>query len=82
MIKKNAKENSQRTNHQHTVRDLVLIVKKKHEKNSKLETPIEGPYEIIQVHNSGNVVIWRGGYEQRISIRHIKPHHNASEQES
>ena len=82
MIKNNAKENSQRTNHQHAVGDLLLIIKKKHDKNYKLEKPTEGPHEIIEVHNNGNVTIWCGGYEERVSIHRIKPHHNASEQES
>ena len=34
MAKNNAKENSQRTNHQHAVGDLVLVIKRKYKKDT------------------------------------------------
>ena len=72
MMKNNTKENSQRTNHQHAVGDSVLIIKKKSEIKSKLDKPTDGPYEITEVHNNGNVTILRGNYAERINIRRIK----------
>ena len=41
MMKNNAKENSQRTNHQHTVGNSVLIIKKRSKIKLKLDKPTD-----------------------------------------
>ena len=76
MVKNNAKENSQRTNHQHAVGDLALIAKNKHEKNYKLEKTNRR-----SARNNCSPWKWQCYYLTRY-LRRIKTHHNASEQES
>ena len=82
MVKNNVKENSQCTNHQHVVGDSVLDIKKKNEKNYKLEKLTEGLYEITAVHDNDNFTILRGTYKERINIRRINPYYSALKQES
>ena len=69
------KENKIRIEHECKVGDLVLVLKSLEEraKEAKLTRPAEGPYEITQTHDSAEVMIYRGNFEERISIRRLKP---------
>ena len=77
MMQNNNKENKQRINHQYQVGDLILIVKKKEDRSTKLDKPTEGPYAITAVHDNGTVTILRNTYQERINIWRIKPYYSA-----
>jgi len=38
-----------------------------------VESPTEGPYNIIEVYSNGTVQIQRGIMQERLNIRRIKP---------
>ena len=72
----NAKENKKRVDHTYKVGDLVLIVLKSYERaeGPKIATHTHGPYNIVKVYTNGNVRISRGGFEEDISIRRLRPY--------
>jgi hypothetical protein len=71
--KVNAQVNKSRIPHEYAPNDLILINLERKSK-SKLATPTEGPYKILQVFNNGTVRIQRKSYEETINIRRIKPY--------
>jgi hypothetical protein len=75
----NKKENRTRLQHEYKVGDLVLIVEKTYErqKQPKLSSPTQGPYEIIRIYDNGNVRIRRGNFDEDISIRRLRPYYKS-----
>ena len=69
----NANENKKRIKHDYQVGDKVLL----HKTGilSKLTIPYKGPYEVVQVHTNGTVVIQKGVVRERVNIRRIVPFH-------
>lgn len=53
---------------------LLLIDSKDHK--SKLDSPTEGPYEVLRAYDNGTIHINQGSYEETINIRRVKPFHN------
>ena len=76
IIRNNLKDIKNRIEHKHKVGDLVLILKLPEEraKEVKLTRPTEGSYEITQTHNNAEVTIYRGSFEERISMRRLNPY--------
>ena len=73
--KANNKENLKRLSHAYQPGDLVLIKLDKLEAGGKLARPTEGPYKVVQVHESnGTLTIERGSYRERINIRRLRPY--------
>ncbi|MDY6959585.1 MAG: integrase [Halobacteriota archaeon] len=68
----NTRENSKRIAYDYQVGEKVLINRPN---PRKLETPREGPYDIVQVHSNGNVTIQKGATQKRLNIRQIMPFH-------
>ena len=66
----NKNENKKRREHDYQVGEKILLNRPN---PRKLETPREGPYEIIQVHSNGTVTIRKGTVDKRINIRQIQP---------
>ena len=74
--KNNMRENSKRIPHKYQIGDKVLI--KKGTEN-KYETPYEGPYSILKIHDNGTVRLQRGAISDTINIRRLTPYHEYSE---
>lgn len=72
----NAKENKKRVDHTYKVEDLVLICQKSYEraKGPKIAPYTHGPYNFVKVYTNGNVRISRGGFEEDIFIRRLRPY--------
>ena len=73
--KNNLCENSTRVEHDYAVGEKILLLVTNLQR--KLNSPTEGPYEIVQVHKNGNVSILRGSVVERVNIRRIKPFFSA-----
>ena len=69
----NVKENSKRMPYEYTVGEKVLIVKKRYERNRKLDAPTKGPFVIVQINKNGTVVIEHNQYYETINIRRLRP---------
>ena len=73
-ITSNVRENTSRLLHEYKVGDKVLILS--YDVKAKMDQPTEGPYVITKVYPShGTVKIDRGGYQEVIHIRRLKPFH-------
>ena len=70
----NQRENAARKEHQYSVGSKCWIVKNKYERSRKLDKIAEGPFEILKVYKNGTVKIDRGGYEEVIHMRRLKPY--------
>ena len=68
--KNNARENSKRTPHSYEVGNKVLL---KRGTENKMESPCEGPYSILKVHDNGTVRVQRGAVADTINIRRLTP---------
>ena len=66
----NKRENQRRIPHQYQVDEYVLI--RNDDIRGKLTSPTFGPFRILEV-NDGVVLIERGNYTERISIRRLIP---------
>ena len=69
--KNNEIENSKRRAHQYMVGDRVLL---KRGTENKYESPYEGPYSILKIHDNGTVQLQRGAVSDIINIRRITPY--------
>ena len=67
----NKRENERRIDYDYRVGDKVLLYKDGMLR--KTQSPMEGPYEIIEVYTNGTVKIQRGIVQERLNIRRIKP---------
>ena len=74
--KNNSKENKGRVQHEYKVGDLVLLVTPAYERKNqvKISSPTAGPYRITKVYNNGTIRILRGAYEDKVSIRRVRPY--------
>ena len=70
----NKRENAGRKEHTYSVGSKCWIVRNKFERARKLDKVAEGPFEILRVHNNGTVKIDRGGYDEVIHMRRLKPY--------
>lgn len=71
--KSNEAENRKRIAYDYTVGEKVLL--QEPGLLPKLATPRTGPYEVVQVHTNGTVVLRKGAVLQRVNIRRIQPYH-------
>ena len=69
--KNNNKENASQIPYSYAIGDKVLL--QVHNAN-KYESPWEGPYDVLQVHNNGMVMIKMGPVMDVINIRHLVPY--------
>ena len=69
----NERENRARVRYEYRPGHKVLILLKNEGMGSKLDSPTEGPYEVLKVYNNGTVKIKRGSYDEIINIRRLKP---------
>ncbi|KAH9102798.1 hypothetical protein AeMF1_020706 [Aphanomyces euteiches] len=67
----NARENKNRISHDYHTKDLVLLQSTNKRKHAQRHL---GPYEIVKVHDNGNVTIDKNGYYERVNIRRILPY--------
>ena len=51
----------------------MLIILNRVDRGAKLNSPTEGPYEIVKVYNNGTIKIKRNKYFETISITRVKP---------
>ena len=68
--KNNERENSKRRPHHYTEGDLVLL---KRGTENKYESPFEGPYSILKVHDNGTLRLQRGAVSDTVNIRRVTP---------
>ena len=68
--KNNKRENLTRREHHYKTGDKVLL---KRGTENKYESPYEGPYSILKIHDNGTVRLQRGAVTDTINIRRIKP---------
>ena len=75
-IMTNSRENKSRIQHVYHEGDKILLLVDSKDCASKLDSPTEGPYEVVRVYDNGTVRINRGSYEETINIRRVKPFHD------
>jgi len=80
--KSNDRENKSRIAHTYKVGDLVLLLRGRSDVNRKLDQPTEGPYGVVRVNKNGTIRIRRGGYQETLSIRRIRPYVREIEQKN
>jgi hypothetical protein len=68
----NSRENQGRVQHDYAIGDKVLI----HQQGvaRKLNSPTEGPYEILQVFTNGTVLIQQGAIHEHMNIQCLTPY--------
>ena len=73
LIDKNTQhENNRRIQHHYKVGDMVLL--EKPGIIPKLESPCDGPYEILEVYDNGTVQIKvNGAVKERVNLRRLTP---------
>jgi hypothetical protein len=64
--KENANENAKRHPHQYQEGDCILLNRGT---ENIYESPYEGPYEVLKVHDNGTVRIQRGTVQDTVNIR-------------
>ena len=69
----NERENKSRIDKVYKKGDKVLIILNRMDRGAKLNSPTEGPYEIVKVYNNGTIKIKRNKYFETISITRVKP---------
>ncbi|KAF0742327.1 hypothetical protein Ae201684P_008280 [Aphanomyces euteiches] len=67
----NARENKNRISHDYHTKDFVLLQSTNKRKHAQRHL---GPFEIVKVHDNGNVTIDKNGYYERVNIRRILPY--------
>ena len=78
--KANEWENRARIAHKYSVGDLVLLLRHQHDVHRKLDQPTDRPFKVLWVNKNGTICIRRGGYQETVSIRQIKPYVESIEQ--
>ena len=68
--KNNERENSKRRPYLYQEGDLVLL---KRGTENKYESPFEGPYSILRVHDNRTVRLQKGAVSDTVNIRRITP---------
>ncbi len=59
-----------RITHAYSVGDKVLLFTKR---KTKLDSPTEGPYSIMNEYDNGTIKIRRNTYDEIINMRRVKP---------
>ena len=73
MQRNNERENAKRVRHEYKVGQRVFLNKPKTRKLRKLETPREGPFEVIAVYTNGTIRLQKGPVSERVNIRRVTP---------
>ena len=72
-IMANKRENSVRLQHNYKKGNYVLLFSDRIDTSRKINSPTEGPYEILKVYSNGTIRIQRKNYTETVSIRRVKP---------
>ena len=70
--KNNIRKNSTRIEHDFKVGNKILI--KHTDLQHKLDSPMSGPFKIVEIHTNGTVSFQNGVVIERINIRRISPY--------